>query len=142
MKKPRLLRDATDAGATLVTGSHIGHGCRYGATLIPLCQGEQRMSSEIRVVAVVQGKSGTADAIEQALLRCVAPSRAETGCLLYTPHRDLDRAERFVFFERWASRAALAEHERTEHFKELVRELAPLVAQPLDMTILEALLND
>ena len=100
------------------------------------------MSSEIRVIAVVQGKPGTADAIEQALLRCVAPSRAETGCLLYTPHRDLNRADQFVFFERWASREALAEHERTEHFKQLVRELTPLVVKPLDVTILEALLDD
>jgi quinol monooxygenase YgiN len=90
------------------------------------------MSSEIRVIAVVQGKPGTADAIQQALLRCVAPSRAETGCLLYTPHRDLDRTERFVFFE----------HEGTEHFKELVRELTPLLAHPLDVTVLEALLDD
>jgi quinol monooxygenase YgiN len=71
-----------------------------------------------------------------------SPSRAETGCLLYTPHRDLGRAERFVFFERWASRAALAEHERTKHFEELVRELTPLLAQPLDVTVLEALLDD
>jgi quinol monooxygenase YgiN len=100
------------------------------------------MSSEIRVVAVAQGKPGTADAIEQALLRCVAPSRAETGCLLYTPHRDLDRADCFVFFERWTSRAALAEHERTRHFEELVRELKPLLVQPLEVTILEALLDD
>ncbi|MGF7132794.1 quinol monooxygenase YgiN [Paraburkholderia sp. EB58] len=100
------------------------------------------MSSEIRVVAIVQGKPGTADAIEQVLLRCVAPSRAETGCLLYTPHRDLNRADQFVFFERWASRAALAQHERTEHFKQLVRELTPLVVKPLDVTILEALLDD
>ena len=100
------------------------------------------MSSEIRVVAVVQGKPGTADAIQQVLLRCVAPSRSETGCLLYTPHRDLDRAERFVFFERWASRAALAEHEDTEHFKQLIRELTPLLAHPLDVTVLEALLDD
>jgi len=100
------------------------------------------MSSEIRVIAVVQGKPGTADAIQQALLRCVAPSRAETGCLLYTPHRDLDSTERFVFFERWASRAALAEHEGTEHFKKLVRELTPLLAHPLDVTVLEALLDD
>ncbi len=100
------------------------------------------MSSEIRVVAVVQGKPGTADAIEQALLRCVAPSRAETGCLLYTPHRDLGRSERFVFFERWTSRAALAEHERTRPFEELVRELKPLLTQPLDVTVLEALLDD
>jgi hypothetical protein len=29
------------------------------------------MSSEIRVVAIVQGKPGTADAIEQALLRFI-----------------------------------------------------------------------
>ncbi len=96
------------------------------------------MSSEIRVIAVVQGKPGTADAIEQALLRCVAPSRAEAGCLLYTPHRDLNRADQFVFFERWASREALAEHERTEHFKQLVRDLTPLVVKPLDVTILES----
>jgi len=100
------------------------------------------MSSEIRVVAVVQGKAGTADAIEQVLLRCVAPSRAETGCLLYTPHRDLDRADRFVFFERWTSRAALDHHKDTEHFKTLVRDLTPLLAYPLDVTVLEALLDD
>ncbi|CAB3798499.1 putative quinol monooxygenase [Pararobbsia alpina] len=100
------------------------------------------MSSEIRVVAVVQGKPGTADAIEQVLLRCVAPSRAETGCLLYTPHRDLDRADRFVFYERWASRAALTEHAGTEHFNQLVRELTPLLAHPLEVTVLEALLDD
>jgi len=100
------------------------------------------MSSEIRVVAVVQGIPGTADAIERALSHCVAPSRAETGCLLYTPHRDLDRAERFVFFERWTSRAALSEHAGTEHFKELTRELTPLLAYPLDVTVLEALLDD
>jgi quinol monooxygenase YgiN len=100
------------------------------------------MSSEIRVVAVVQGKPGTADAIEQVLSRCAVPSRAEAGCLFYTPHRDLDHADRFVFFERWASRAALAEHERTEHFQQLVRDLTPLVDKPLDVSILEALLDD
>src|ERR1700692_935528 len=87
-----------------------------------------------------------------------SPSRAETGCLLYTPHRDLGladtgarlypppprlgRPERFVFFERWASRAALAEHERTKHFEELVRELTPLLAQPLDATVLAGLRDD
>jgi quinol monooxygenase YgiN len=68
----------------------------------------------------------TADAIERALLRCVAPSRAE----------------RFAFFERWTSRAALSEHVGTEHFKELTRELMPLLAYPLDVTVLEALLDD
>jgi quinol monooxygenase YgiN len=100
------------------------------------------MSSEISVVAVVQGNPGTADAIQQVLLRCVAPSRAEPGCLFYTPHRDLDHADRFVFFERWTSRAALAEHEGTDHFKQLVRELTPLLAAPLGVTVLEALVED
>ena len=66
---------------------------------------------------------------------------AESRCLLYTPHRDLERTERFVFVECWASRAALAEHEGTEHFKELIRELTPLLAHPLGVTVLEALLE-
>jgi hypothetical protein len=30
----------------------------------------------------------------------------------------------------------------TEHFKELTRELMPLLAYPLDVTVLEALLDD
>jgi quinol monooxygenase YgiN len=67
---------------------------------------------------------------------------AESGCLLYTPHRDRDCADRFVFFERWTSRAALDLHKDTEHFKTLVRELTPLLAYPLDVTVLEALIDD
>lgn len=100
------------------------------------------MSSEIHVVAVVQGKPGTAEDIERVLTRCVGPSRAEAGCRLYQPHRDLDRADRFVFIETWLSREALAAHERTEHFQALVRDLAPLLAEPLQVSLLELIAGD
>jgi hypothetical protein len=39
-------------------------------------------------------------------------------------------------------RTALDLHKDTEHFKTLVRELTPLLAYPLDVTVLEALIDD
>ncbi|MFM0229850.1 putative quinol monooxygenase [Paraburkholderia sediminicola] len=100
------------------------------------------MSSVIQVVAVVQGKPGTAEAIERAVSSCVVLSRAEPGCRLYAPHRDVERADRFVFIESWLSREALAEHERTAHFQTMVQELALLLAEPLHVSVLDLLKSD
>jgi quinol monooxygenase YgiN len=97
------------------------------------------MTSEIHVVAVVQGKPGTAEAIESIVSRCVSPSRAEPGCFAYTPHRDLDHADRVVFIETWRSREAFADHQRTAHFQTLAHDLAPLLAEPLQVSVLDAL---
>ncbi len=97
------------------------------------------MSSEIQVVAVLQGTPGSGDALAAAATRCAGPSREEPGCLAYTPYRDTDRADRIVFVERWADRDAIAHHERTPHFIAFVEAVKPLLSEPLHLSFLQDL---
>lgn len=98
------------------------------------------MTSEIRIVAILQAKPGQAAAVENAMRAIVAPSRAEPACHFYTPHRDPSHEGRYVFIERWASREALAEHEETAHFKQLLSDLEGLLSEAPQIMILEELL--
>lgn len=97
------------------------------------------MTSEIRIVAILQAKPGQAAAVENAMRAIVAPSRAEPACHFYTPHRDPSHEGRYVFIERWASREALAEHEETVHFKQLLSDLEGLLSEAPQIMILEEL---
>lgn len=97
------------------------------------------MTTEIRVVAILQAQPDQTEAVERALRAIVAPSRAEAACHFYTPHRDPSQPGCYVFIERWASREALAEHEQTAHFKQLLNDLDGLLAEPPQIMILEEL---
>ncbi len=97
------------------------------------------MSDEIAVVAIVEAKPGREAEVEAAIRACVSATRQETGCLSYAAHADLDAPERFVFVERWASRAALAEHEKTPHLQAFVAALKDLLAAPLQVLVLREL---
>lgn len=97
------------------------------------------MTSEIRIVAILQAKPGQVAAVENAMRAIVAPSRAEPACHFYTPHRDPSHDGRYVFIERWASREALAEHEETAHFKQLLSDLEGLLSEAPQIMILEEL---
>lgn len=94
------------------------------------------MSSEIQLVAVLQGTPGSGDALAEAAQRVAGPSREEAGCLSYIPYRDTDRADRIVFIERWRDRDAIAQHERTPHFQAFAATVKPLLAEPLHISLL------
>lgn len=95
------------------------------------------MTREIRVVAILEAKSGKAKEVEQILKACVAPSRAEAGCRFYTLHVDLENTQRFVFVERWADQAAIDFHKKTDHYLAMASAAADLL---LDRQVL--LLNE
>jgi len=97
------------------------------------------MSEEISLVAVVVVKPGSEAEVEAAIRKVAEASRAEAVNLSYVPHRDLDNPARFVFVERWASRAGLEEHEKTEHFQAFVKTAGPLLAEPLQIFVLQPL---
>jgi quinol monooxygenase YgiN len=75
---------------------------------------ENRMA-EIAVVAISVAKPGHEEQLLQALEGLVEPTRKEQGALQYDLHRDVDEPRRFVFFERWESREALAAHAGSAH---------------------------
>ncbi len=78
---------------------------------------------EIRVVATVIVKPEFLSEVTEALHEVIEPSRQEIGCLQYELHRDIDHPETFVFYERWASKEALSQHNDTEHFVNFARRL-------------------
>jgi len=97
------------------------------------------MTTEISVVAVMQAAPGKDAALEAVIRPCVMASRLEEGCRAYTAHRDLDVPGRFVFIERWASREALAAHEKEPHFQALIAGVAGKLEGPVSVSVLSAL---
>jgi quinol monooxygenase YgiN len=96
------------------------------------------MSNEIAVIAIAIAQPGLEPEIESAIRRCVTETRKEAGCFLYTVHTDLDQPNRFVFFERWASRGALSAHEREPHFLQMAKVFETGLIEPLQVYLLRA----
>lgn len=71
----------------------------------------------LTVVAKVVARKDSAEAVERELLRLIAPTRKEDGCIEYKLHRDSEDPALFIFYETWESPAALDMHMNTEHFK-------------------------
>ena len=92
----------------------------------------------VTVVATLVAQSGKETQVEALLRALVTPTRAEDGCIRYDLHRDLDNPGAFVFYETWASRAALDAHSASEHLARFAREGGPLLASR-DVKVMELL---
>ena len=97
------------------------------------------MSSDLHVVAVIEGKPGSADAIKAVAKPCIEATRKEPGCLAYNLHQDQARPDHFIFIEHWASSEILAKHSKTPHLTALVDGLANLTIKPLEVSVLKGL---
>jgi quinol monooxygenase YgiN len=78
---------------------------------------------DLIVVATITAKEGNEAIVRAALERVVPPSRAEAGCLRYDLNVDLGNHASFVMLEAWRDEEALAAHEATPHFQELVASI-------------------
>jgi len=90
---------------------------------------ETPMSQSVQVVATFLAKPGKADALAALLGSIVAPTHAEEGVHFYDLHQDIAEPRRFVFFESWASQAALDAHGATPHIQALREQLPDLIGQ-------------
>jgi len=76
--------------------------------------------SQVTVVAKVVAKKESVAAVRIELLRLIAPTRNEDGCIEYRLHQDHDDPAVFIFYENWENEAALARHMESDHFKDYV----------------------
>ena len=90
------------------------------------------------VLASVTLKPGQVDDALALSQQHVARSRAEPGCLAHAVHRDSEDAQRLVFVERWADRAALAAHFQLPASRQFVKALSALASTPPQMALYEA----
>lgn len=72
----------------------------------------------ILVVGTVKIDPERLDGARAAMLKMVAASRAEAGCIAYSYAQDLADPGTIHVVEKWRDRAALAEHFTTPHMAE------------------------
>ena len=77
--------------------------------------------SNITVVAKVVAKKDSIESVKNALLKLIAPTRNEDGCIEYNLHQDNEDPALFIFFEIWEDAASLARHITTDHYISYVR---------------------
>jgi quinol monooxygenase YgiN len=95
------------------------------------------------VVARWRANAGSEDRVVTVLEELTVASRAEPGCLGYTPHRSTEDPRDFVIYERYADEAAFETHADSEHFKRLVLEEAvPNLLESRDRSFFVPLVAD
>ena len=77
----------------------------------------------VTFTAMVKARPGQEDAVKEALLSLVEPTRKEPGCLLYNLHRSKADPTQFMFYEQWAGQEALDAHGKTPHMRALGAKL-------------------
>lgn len=91
------------------------------------------------IIGTVVAKPEKRDELLHILSAQVAPTRAEPGCINYDFHRDQADPNVFVFYENFASKAALEDHLKKPHLKPLMDRLDELLAKPVDIRFLDML---
>ena len=81
------------------------------------------MTTPLTVAAIIQALPGHEEEAEAMFLALIEPTLAETGCLQYDLHRDLEVPGRLLFYENWATREDWEAHDAAAHIT-AVREAA------------------
>lgn len=84
-------------------------------------------------------KPEQAEAFERLFRAYIEPSRAEPGCIEYHMLRDAQDPTLFIFYEVWASPAALAEHMALPHMRAFHERRMDYLRRDLDVRAVEML---
>jgi quinol monooxygenase YgiN len=89
---------------------------------------------KIVLTARLKVKKDAVEAAKQAALEIVEPSRAESGCLNYDFHQQIDDDSIFIWHETWANMAAIEAHGASAHFMDFSRKIEDLTEESLQLT--------
>lgn len=88
-----------------------------GLATLAIAAGPDLPEGAVVLTATVKAKPGQEDAVKQALLSLVGPTRKEPGCIVYNLHQSKTDPTMFMFYEQWASQEALDAHGASAHMK-------------------------
>ncbi|WP_336058004.1 putative quinol monooxygenase [Nitratireductor sp. CH_MIT9313-5] len=71
--------------------------------------------SKLTVIANIHAKSGSTELVRDELLKLIAPTRKEEGCITYELHQDNKDPAHFTFVEMWESRELWQAHMKAPH---------------------------
>lgn len=92
---------------------------------------------KITVVARVEAKAEALEQVRTELIRMVAPTRQEKGCLEYRLHQDRQNPAVFLFYENWEDQACLEQHLASPHYRRYAAAVSDLLADKQVRTLVE-----
>ena len=90
---------------------------------------------KVTVIARIKAKADRAQRVKEELLKLLAQTRAENGCINFDMHQGATDPAQFLFHENWTSEAALKAHFETPHIKTWLKQAEELLAEPLEVTL-------
>ena len=85
--------------------------------------------------------AGQAERVEQILRTMVPATRGEPGCQRYDLFQAASASGERIFclIEKYADSAAVQAHRESAHYRAYRADIVPLLAQPIEVTLLEAI---
>jgi quinol monooxygenase YgiN len=95
--------------------------------------------SQLTVVAKLVAKKEAVESVRSELLKLIAPTRNEDGCIDYRLHLDNDDPAVFILYENWESVDCFETHKNTGHYIAYVTALDGLIEEKVvhKMTLIE-----
>ena len=75
----------------------------------------------VTVVAKVIAKPEAVASLKSELIKMIAPTRSEQGCIEYRLHQDNADPVLFLFYENWETMECLNQHMESAHFKAYIK---------------------
>lgn len=97
------------------------------------------MSDPYGFILKAKTRPEKADAFEALFRAYVEPSRAEPGCIEYHMLRDRQDPSLFVFYEIWASKAALDVHSALPHMQQFSEQRMQYLERDFEIQEVEML---
>ena len=89
---------------------------------------------ELFIFARFHARPGNEDAVAEAILENMPPSRAEPGCLNIHAYRSTRDPRLFYIHSRWKDEPAFELHATLPHTVRFLERVQPLIDHPLDVT--------
>ena len=71
--------------------------------------------SQLTIVANILAKEENQELVKAELLKLVAITKTEKGCITYRLHQDNNNDNFFLVYEIWESTEALEQHSKSKH---------------------------
>ena len=71
--------------------------------------------ANLTIVANIIAKADHIELVKSELIKLIATTRAEAGCVNYDLHQDNDNPAHFIFYENWQSRVLWQTHMGNSH---------------------------
>lgn len=79
------------------------------------------MSKNLTIVARIEANADKVELVKAELLKLVAPTMEEAGCVQYDLHQDNENSAVFLFYENWESRELWQQHMNNSHLAEFIK---------------------